>query len=118
MGDNQSRLSRRSVFGALGLVLLSRCSSSEPEEAEALQQIAENIRSQFGVGEKQLANLTYKKGIAMDDGRYAITVDYDLISTMPEVGLFNTQTRAGQTNHVTDERYVFARVGSDWKLQP
>jgi hypothetical protein len=117
MGATHIGWTRRAALAASVAAALVGCSPAGPEQAEALQQIAERIRGGFSVGEKQLANLTYKNGIEMDDGRFAVTVDYDLISTMPEVGLFNTQLRAGQASHVADERYIFVRSGGEWKLQ-
>ncbi len=120
MGDAElagmTRWRRRAIFVPV-LVWLAGCSSSGPGEAEALQQIGERIRAGFGVGEKQLANLSYKNGLDLGDGRYAVAVQYDLIATMPEMGLFNTQVRPGQINHVSDERYVFVRSGGEWKLE-
>jgi hypothetical protein len=99
------------------LIGLSRCGSGEPDQNEALAMIAARIKASYGPGEKMLSNLTFRKGAVLADGSYAMFVDYDLISTVPEIGLFNTATRAGERTPVLSERYIFVRSGGDWVLQ-
>lgn len=108
---------RRGLMAVAALVLLAGCSPSGPEEAEALQQISDRIRAGFSVGEKQLTNLVYKSGIDQGSGRFVVLVDYDLISTVPDTGVFSTQERAGQSTHVSEERHVFVKSGGDWRLE-
>ena len=112
-------LKRRAVLVSSGLATLALggCWFSEPDRAEALALISDRIRAGFGPGEKMLANLIFRKGDELDDGRYEVFVDYELVSTMAEVGLFNTALRAGERQPVLAERYVFVRAGGDWVLQ-
>jgi hypothetical protein len=106
---------RRAVL--LLMIGLSRCSSDGPDQAEALAMISVRIKSNYGPGEKLLANLSFRRGEGRDDGSYAVFVDYDLVSTVAEVGLFNTATRAGERTPVLAERYIFVRSGGEWILQ-
>jgi hypothetical protein len=82
-----------------------------------MAMISSRIKSSYGPGEKLLANLTFRKGAVREDGSYAMFVDYDLVSTVAEVGLFNTATRAGERTPVLAERYIFVRSGGEWVLQ-
>jgi hypothetical protein len=96
---------------------LGGCWVSEPDRAEALAMISTRIRAGFGPGEKMLANLQFRKGDDLGDGRYEMFVDYELVSTMAEVGLFNTALRVGEHQPVLAERYVFVHDGGEWVLQ-
>jgi hypothetical protein len=117
-GGSTSAIGRRWTCIALTMCLaVGGCWSSGPDHAEALAQIAMRIRSAFGPGEKTLSNLIYKRGEEMDGDRYAVFVDYDLISTMPEIGLFNTPMRAGDHLSVSAERYIFVSTRGEWTLQ-
>lgn len=104
---------------SVGLVSvgLSGCWFNEPDRAEALAVISTRIRSGFGPGEKLLANLVFRKSEGFDGGRYAVFVDYELVSTIAEIGLFNTAMRAGERQPVLAERYIFVRTGGEWVLQ-
>ena len=79
--------------------------------------IAQRIKTSFGPGEKAMSNLIYRKSEEMPDGNYALFVDYELVSTIPQVGLFNTAVRAGERETILAERYIFVRAGGDWVLQ-
>eukprot|EP01037_Dinobryon_pediforme_P002683 gene2683-2722_t len=84
---------------------------------DPMQLRCARIKASYGPGEKLLANLTFRKGGAREDGSYVVFVDYDLISTVPEIGLFNAATRAGERTPVLAERYIFVRSGGEWILQ-
>jgi NADH:ubiquinone oxidoreductase subunit H len=106
---------RRGFFGLV--MALSACGDSGPEQADALAQIAARIRAPYQMGEKRLSNLTFKSMTDLGGGRYAVFVDYDLISTMPELGLFSTTFLGGSTVHMNGERYVFTRSDVGWKIE-
>ena len=108
---------RRGLLAVAALAWLGGCSSSGPDEADALQQIGDRIRSGYSVGEKQVTNLVYKSGIDQGSGRFVVLVDYDLVSTVPDTGVFSTQERSGQSTHVSEERYTFVKSGGDWRLE-
>ena len=110
-------VSRRMMLGMGATVMVAGCSASGPDQADALDQIAARIRAGFAVGEKTLANLAYTKGGELADGRYEVFVDYDLISAIPEIGLFGRQARSGERAHVSGERYVFVRSSAGWTLE-
>jgi len=103
------------------VALAAGCSSNGPDHAEALQQIAERIRTSFPMDEKRLENVTFKKATAMPDGRYAIFVDYDLVATLPDLSTMSAPTAVGTRTHIVGERYMFARSslaeGRAWVLQ-
>ena len=108
------RISRRRL--CLGLLALGSCSGSAPDQAEALDQIAKRLRQSFAQSER-LENLAWLRGVELEGGRYAVFVDYDMVSTMPEIGLFNTQIKTGERSHVVAERYVFVRSSTGWALE-
>lgn len=105
------------VLAGLATLALTGCWFTEPDRAEALALISARIRSGFGPGERLLANLAFRRGKEAGDGRYEMFVDYELVSTMAEIGLFNTAMRVGERQPVLAERYVFLRTGGDWVLQ-
>lgn len=88
-----------------------------PDQSEALALIATRIRTSFGPGEKAVSNLVYREGEELTDGRYAVFVDYELLSTLRQIGPFNTLVKAGDREPILAERYIFVRAGDDWVLQ-
>lgn len=99
------------------LALASTRCSGGPDQTEALAMIAQRIKTSFTPGEKAMSNLIYRSSEERPDGSYALFVDYELVSTIAQVGLFNTAIRAGERETVLAERYIFVRVGGDWVLQ-
>ena len=109
-------LGKRAFLVSVGLVSVG-LTGCEPDRAEAMAVISARIRSGFGPGEKLLSNLVFRKSEDLDGGRYAVFVDYELVSTMAEIGLFNTAMRVGERQPVSAERYIFVRNGGEWVLQ-
>ncbi len=107
-------LGRRAVL--LLALAATRCSGG-PDRIEALALIAQRIRTSFGPGEKTMSNLVYRKSEELTDGSYAVFVDYELISAIPQVGLFNTAVKAGEREAILAERYIFVRAEGDWVMQ-
>jgi uncharacterized membrane-anchored protein len=105
---------RRAVL--LLALAATRCSSG-PDRAEALAIIAQRIKTSFVPGEKAMSNLVYRKSEELTDGSYAVFVDYELVSTIPQIGMFNTAVKAGEREAILAERYIFVRTAGDWVLQ-
>jgi hypothetical protein len=111
-------LARRSLvllplLVTLGLVA---CSDDGPEKTEALDQINRQLLDTLPQGEQRVQNLVFVSGGAVDGG-YEIFVDYDLVSTMPSVGLFSTVSKAGDRQHVGGERFLFVKGAKGWQIQ-
>ncbi len=108
------------AMGRRAIVLLALASTGctrGPDQIEAMAQIAVRIRTNLGTGAKSMANLVYRKSEAQAEGTYAVFVDYELLSTIPQMGLFNVAVKAGERDEVLAERYIFVRIGGDWVLQ-
>lgn len=106
---------RRGLLAVAALV--GACSQSGPEKAAALADIADRIRARFAPGEQRLENLVFKSSKDLGGGRSAVFVSYDLVATMPEIGLFNTVVKSGERSHVDGERYIFVRSSAGWTLE-
>jgi hypothetical protein len=110
-------LSRRAVAALAAMSVLSACSKSGPERADALDQIMQRLRQTVTAGEQRIDNLVYKSGHDLGGGRYEVLVDYDVVALAPTMGLFNTVNGRGSIQHVEAERYVFASGGKGWALE-
>jgi hypothetical protein len=97
-------------------LLVAGCFDGEPDPAEAVDQIARHIRANLPQGESRLENLKFVSGKKSKDG-YDVFVDYDLVTTMASVGLFNALNRPGDRQHVAGERYGFVSGAKGWTLQ-
>ena len=97
-------------------VVLAACSDNALEQDDALDQITRHIRDGQPQGESRLENLVLKSMNKTANG-YDVFVDYDLVSTMPSVGLFNTLNHTGERQHVAGERFAFVRGANGWVIQ-
>jgi hypothetical protein len=109
--------SRRGLAATALVIALAACSGAGPEKADALDQILQRLRQNITVGEQRIDNLAYHAGKNLGDGRYEVTVDYDLVALAPTMGLFNTVNSRGSSQHVEAERYVFAKSSTGWVLE-
>ena len=100
----------------LAALPLANCSDDAPETADALERINQHLRASLPQGEQQIQNLVYVSGSKTDEG-YQVFVDYDLVSTMASVGLFNTISKAGDLQHVAGERFLFVKGAKGWEIQ-
>jgi len=107
----------RRALGALLVGAVSGCSNSGPSKADAVEQIRQKLRQTIVVGQEQIDNLTYRDGKDLGDGRYVVMVDYDHVSLVPTIGLFNTVNGRGSRDHIERERYVFVQSGKGWVLE-
>ncbi len=110
------QFSRRSIATLL-LCGLVGCSNSGPDKAEALDQIRQKLAQTITVGVERIDNLTYRESKSLGGGRFAVLVDYDVISLAPTMGLFNTINPAGSSQHIERERYVFVSSSKGWRLE-
>lgn len=109
--------SRRGLAALAVVAALPACSSSGPEEADALDQIMQRLRQNITAGEQRIDNLVYHDGKDLGGGRYRVTVDYDIVALAPSIGLFNTVNSRGSAQHVDSERYVFVKSNKGWALE-
>ena len=109
--------SRRGLAALAVVVALPACSSSGPEQADALDQIMQRLRQNITAGEQRIDNLAYNEGTDLGDGRYEVTVDYDIVALAPSMGLFNTVNRSGSVQHVEAESYIFVKSSKGWVLE-
>jgi hypothetical protein len=110
-------LSRRGLAALAAMSALAACSKSAPEQADALDQIMQRLRQTITAGEQRIDNLAYKSGHDLGGGRYEMFVDYDVVTLVPTMGLFNTVNGRGSLQHVEGERYVFVSGTKGWVLE-
>lgn len=116
-GHTRRQLFRRVSAIAITLALpLAACSDSGPDQADALDQITQHLRQGYPTGEKRIDKVTFVSGKLAPDGRYEMLVDYDLVTVMTSLDLFNTVNKPGTTDHIEGERFIFAKSDHGWML--
>ena len=110
------RQALRCVVSGVLVWSLAGCSDDAPDQADALEQITQRIRQSFPNGERRVDNLSFVSGTLGGDGRYTAVVNYDLVTVMTSIDLFNTVNKPGESDHVVGERFVFGKTDKGWAV--